>query len=130
MKAVLTSALLACTVANGFSADANQLKGTWELLTYNNGHRLEGFTAIKIFTDRHFIWSHYDKSGKVLGVAGGTYTVTGNSLVEHVEYTSQEGSALLMKDQPLTISVQADILTDQGTLSSGNKIIEKWKRLD
>jgi hypothetical protein len=63
--------------------------------------------------------------------AGGTYTLTGNSYTEHVDFMNvKEADKFVGKDQPFTIKLEGDTLSLSGTLSNGEKISEIWKRVD
>lgn len=89
-----------------------------------------GAKEIKFITDHRFVWVVYDKKGKTLANAGGTYVFSGQSLVEHLEFADSGDHGLTGKDQPLTIKFEGDTFISFGVLSNGIKIMEKWKRLD
>ena len=78
----------------------NQLDGTWELVS---GQPLpKGARDIKIISGGHFIFAAYDTpTGKPLYTAGGTYVLNRTSYIEHMEFASDQISALICKDQRL-----------------------------
>ena len=114
-------------------ADASRLKGAWELVRYDygGGTKPPGTTEIKLITDHHFVWVNYDAKGKTLGQGGGRYTFNGSQVVEHLDFADKDEKYLLSgKDQVLVITFNNDTFTSIGALSSGQKIVEVWKRLN
>jgi len=106
----------------------HQLDGTWVLLS---GQALpEGVCDKKILSGGHFMFAAYDtKNGRPLYAAGGTYTLDGNSYVEHVDFASDKLPAeLIGKSQSFTVELEADTFTQTGTLSNGKPLTERWKR--
>ncbi|MFL6448412.1 MAG: hypothetical protein ACJ746_12080 [Bryobacteraceae bacterium] len=142
MKKALWSAVIAIlSVAFAWtetkSSDATKkLEGTWELASAERGQTHgklpEGMKQIKLISSQHFVWVYYDVAKmKPLYTGGGTYTLTGNSYTEHVDYMNVEGAEKITgKDQPFTIRLEGDTLTQSGTMSDGQKISETWKRVD
>jgi hypothetical protein len=107
----------------------NELDGTWELIS---GQPLpEGSRDIKMLSDGHFMFAAYDTgTGKPLYAAGGTYELSGNTYVEHMDFASDRiPAALIGHDQSFTIDVEGDTFTQKGTLSNGKPLMEKWKRI-
>ena len=55
----------------------------------------------------------------------------GNSYTEHVDFMSEEISAgIVGKDQPFTVKLDGDTLTQTGALSNGQSLSESWKRVN
>jgi hypothetical protein len=104
------------------------LEGTWEL---QSGQPIPaGARDLKILSGGHFMFAAYDKqSGKPLYAAGGTYEVSGDSYVEHMEFGTDKLSDLVGKDQSFTIEVDGDMLTQEGTLSNGEPLKETFRRV-
>ncbi len=124
----LTAVLVAWSQTSGDNAQKGQIEGTWEMAS---GQQLpKGTRDIKIISGGHFVWVIYDtEKGKPLYTGGGTYTLNGHSYTEHVDFMSGEISAgIVGKDQPFTVKVDGDTLTQTGTLSSGETLSEAWKR--
>lgn len=103
------------------------LVGTWKLLKgttiQENDTVVTDYTNnssfIKIINDTHFAFLNHDlKKGKdssaaVFVAGGGTYTLTGNTYTESLEYCTArdwEGN-----DFTFTLSFKGDTLTQQGT---------------
>ena len=107
----------------------NQLVGTWELVS---GQPLpKGARDIKIISGGHFIFAVYDpQTGKPLYAAGGTYILNGTAYTEHMDFASDQISALIGKDQRFTVKVDGDTFTQTGTLSNGKALSEVWKRVN
>ena len=80
----------------------------------------------------HFIWVAYDtEKKKTAYTGGGTYKIDGDRYTEHVEFmTVDGGEALIGKDQPFTVKLEGNNLVITGTLSSGDKLTETWKRAE
>ena len=108
---------------------SDKLDGTWVLLS---GQPLpEGVRDKKMLSGGHFMFAAYDtKTGNPLYAAGGTYTLDGNSYVEHVDFASDKLPAeLIGKSQSFTIELDGDTFTQAGTLSNGKPLTEKWNRV-
>jgi hypothetical protein len=121
---------------DGAKAPRNKLEGTWELTSAKYGEDTEYRDApadakrVKIVNATHFIWLAYDAQKKVPeNFAGGTYTLVGDDYVEKIEFGSAETSELFGKDQKFKAKVEGDKWTHTGTLSSGLKLSEIWKRV-
>lgn len=126
----LAAVLLAWSQTSGDRAKKGQLEGAWEMVS---GQELpKGTRDIKIISGGHFVWVIYDtEKGKPMYTGGGTYTLNGTSYNEHVAFMSEELSAgILGKDQPFTVKVDGDTLTQTGTLSNGQTLSESWKRVN
>jgi hypothetical protein len=107
----------------------SKLDGTWELLS---GQPLpEGTRDIKMLSGGHFMFAAYDThTGRPLYAAGGTYEVNWNSYVEHMDFASDRlPPGLVGKDQSFTVEMRGDTFTQNGTLSNGKPLTEKWKRI-
>ena len=126
----LTAAFLAWSQTHGNQTTNSPLEGTWEMVA---GQQFpKGTRDIKIIAGGHFIWVayHTDKR-KPLYTGGGTYTLDGNSYTEHVDFMSEEISAgIVGKDQPFTVKLDGDTLTQTGALSTGQSLSETWKRVN
>jgi hypothetical protein len=74
----------------------------------------------------------YDtQTGKPLYAAGGTYILNGSSYTEHMYFASDKIDAgLIDKDQSFIVKVDADTLTQKGTLTNGKTLSEIWKRVN
>jgi hypothetical protein len=107
----------------------NKMEGAWELVS---GQPLpKGVRDIKILSDGHFMFSAYDtNTGNPNYVAGGTYTLDGESYVEHMTFASDKiPKGLVGKDQFFTVNLSDDEFTQEGVLSNGKELSEKFRRL-
>ncbi len=106
----------------------NELDGTWELVS---GQPLpEGTRDIKMLSAGHFMFAAYDTdTGKPLYTAGGTYTVDGNSYVEHMTFASEKLAGLIGEDQKFNVELEGETFSQIGTLSNGKPLSEKWRRI-
>lgn len=76
------------------------------------------------------MFAAYDKeSGKPLYVAGGTYELTGERYIEHMDFATDKLSGLVGKDQSFTIEIDGDTLRQEGTLSNGELLKETFRRV-
>jgi hypothetical protein len=125
----LPTAFLVVAQTSGSQATKSPLEGTWEMVSGQEWPK--GIRDIKMISGGHFIWVAYDTvKRKPVYVGGGTYILNGNSYTEHVDFMSEEISAgIAGKDQPFTVKVDGDTLTQTGALSSGEKLAETWKRV-
>ena len=126
----LTAVLIAWSQKSGDHLKKSELEGTWEMVS---GQQLpKGTRDIKIISGGHFVWVAYDtEKGKPIYTGGGTYTLDGSSYTEHVDFMSEEISAgIVGKNQPFTVKVEGDTLTQTGNLSSGQSLSETWKRVN
>ena len=110
--------------------------GTWRLASFKYGDTNQWSEVprdqkrIKLITPTHFTWVAYETdSGKVLSVAGGSYTLGGSNYVETIDYAGEGMTDYLGKKQSFTIQLDADTLRQSGKLSDGLKIEEVWQRL-
>jgi hypothetical protein len=147
-KVVLLIALVAVTLITllntgatsnkkaGASKKPNQIMGTWQLSLYKYGSGTTDFTEaspnagrIKLITDTHFTWVHFDKSTNIIhSSAGGTYSLEGNTYTESIDYGLAMDSYL--GNKPVyNIKVEGDNLFLTGELVSGYKIEEVWQRI-
>ena len=104
----------------------HRLQGTWESVGSQPGMR-----QIKLITEKHFTWVFYNRvTRQPVTVAGGTYTFTGDTYTERVEFGSKGVQQTLTgHDQVFTIRFAGDRMIKTGTLSNGMKINEVWKRV-
>jgi hypothetical protein len=142
MKKALTSVIIAITSVafagaqtGNTSTEKHKVEGTWERVFTDSGQTQkppEGMKQIKMISSQHFIWVWYDPAkAKPVYTGGGTYTLTGDSYTEHVDFMNVERAERFTgKDQPFTIKLEGNTLRMSGTLSDGQKISETWKRVD
>jgi len=106
----------------------DELDGTWELIS---GQPLpEGTRDIKMLSGGHFMFAAFDtQTGKPLYTAGGTYTVDGNSYVEHMTFASDKLAGLVGEDQKFKVELDGETFSQVGTLSNGKPLMEKWRRI-
>lgn len=117
------------------SADGKHL-GTWKLVSTKYGDateftkRGEESVRVKLITATHFTWLEVESgSKKVVGSAGGKYTMTGTTYTETIDFAGDGMEGFLGKPQKFTVKVDGDKLTQLGELSNGLKIEEIWERM-
>lgn len=112
------------------------ITGTWELVSYKYGPSSTSFIdvpqsskRIKVINETHFIWVHYDTLRKrIYESAGGTYTLSGNSYTENLDFGL--GMDNYLKTSPVySVKIEGDILFLTGLLAKDYKIEEIWKRI-
>ena len=141
--ALLFSFLLlnACQTSN----DPLPITGTWQLLTgtliENGDTSITDYTKykkfIKIINDSHFAFLNHDlNKGKdslaSFSAGGGSYTLSGNTYTEHLEFCSDR--AWEQNDFSFTVTIHNDTLIQQGVEkvegTSINRLnIEKYTRV-
>lgn len=144
MTAVLLFSFLllnACQTTN----DALPITGTWQLITgtliENNDTSITDYTKdkkfIKIINDSHFAFLNHDlNKGKdslaSFSAGGGSYTLSGNTYTEHLEFCSDR--AWEQNDFAFTVTIHNDTLIQKGVEkvegTSINRLnIEKYTRV-
>ena len=111
--------------------------GTWQLALYKYGTNQPGLTPqppkdrrIKLITETHFTWVSFDPAdNKVQGVAGGAYSLNGDTYTESIDWADSAMATYLGKKQAFTIRVDGDKLFQSGSLSDGLRIEEVWQRV-
>ncbi len=134
MKQILLCCVILAVTGGFGSAQSNSLQGAWELVSYDHGQGLKTAdreaNELKIISGKHFMWVAFDTAKKkTLGSGHGTYTLQGQSYVEHIDFIDVD-PALIGKDQTFTVKVDGNTLSQSGVLSDGTKIIETWKKVD
>lgn len=136
--AMLAIALLTISAGKAFNPqkDSVSIKGTWQLVSYKYGDAQSSFSdfpenirRIKVINETHFIWVQFDTlSRRVVSSAGGSYTVSGNTYTESLDY----GLAMdpyLKQNHVYTVKVEGDMFFLSGLLTPSYKIEEIWKRI-
>jgi hypothetical protein len=141
MTRTLVCALLAITAPLAFAwaqqddkADAsNTIAGAWQMVSYNygkSGRLPKGSKEVKLISGKHFAWVLYSNKGITLANGGGTFSLTGNSYVEHLDYADRQDSPLIGHDQRFTINLSSDTMKTAGVLSNGIKVSETWNKIE
>ncbi len=125
--------ILAVAVPFGLAQSNDALQGEWRLVSYDHGRGLKKadtpVNELKMISVKHFIWVLFDSAKKkTLASANGTYTLQGESYVEHVDFIDVDPK-LIGKDQLFTVRVNGDTLLQSGVLSDGTKIAETWEKV-
>jgi hypothetical protein len=126
----LSAMLVAPSQTSSDQAKKSPVEGTWEFVA---APRLSPpRKEIKIILGGHFVFARYNaETGNLIYAGGGTYTLNSTSYTEHVDFMSQTISkGLVGKDQPFTVTVEGDTLSQTGTMTDGSKIHETWKRIN
>ncbi len=135
MKQILLVTVILTVTGTFGIAQTNVVQGTWQLVSYDHGQGLKNgeddhHQELKMISSKHFVWVLYDgNKKKTLASGNGTYTLEGQSYVEHVDFIDVDPK-LIGKDQSFTIKVEGDTLSQSGVLSDGTHIVETWKRVD
>lgn len=114
---------------------SGSLLGTWQLSSFKYGARPDstlpaGRRRVKLFTETHFTWVEFDTaSKKVESVAGGTWTLKGDTYTESTEWVDPSMVAYVGSKNTFTVRVEGDKFNQSGLLSNGLKIEEVWQRV-
>jgi hypothetical protein len=113
------------------------IEGAWKLAESKNGEAQgyqkppEGTEMIKFITGGRFVWTVV-KDGRILGAAGGKYTVDKDRYAESIEYVHGEANASLVgKTFDFTGKVVGKTWHQVGVIKFNDqdlKIDEKWER--
>lgn len=131
---VLATMLLGSLWAQASKHSKSSIEGAWELVSGEIGGQAETFQEgtkqRKLICSNHFVWVIFDTKGKPSYTGGGTYILRGNSYSEHIQFMNVNAAEKYIgKDQPFTVRVDGDTLTQTGSLSDGQKLSETWKRV-
>ena len=132
-------ALLAICIGAGYKAGGkkNSIVGTWLPVSEDFGGQnlLKPDTVtIKMNSNSHFMWIAYDKTSmKTTGSGSGSYTVNGDTYVEHVDFAWREGGSdqakVIGTEITFKIKIDGDTLTQTGQIL-GRDFKEVFKRVD
>ena len=129
---------LAC--AAGFAlllshwANADQLIGNWELeyAIYKNQKgevvgeiKDQDTRSRKILSDQHFAFITWDKNGKFIVAASGTYSFKGDAYTETIDVTSE--ARLMGKTYHFNAAINNDLWIHKG-MEDDIFIEEHWRR--
>ena len=117
---------------SALAQSAQAVLGTWELVShdYAGEQAPADQRQVKILAPGHFMWLTYDKAKmKAVGEGVGTWTLSGNTYSEHVDFIEAEGAPNMNgTDLKFTVNVSGDTLTQTGSIG-GTAMKETWKRL-
>lgn len=141
---IAASALALCYSAHHANArpqspplTRSKLIGTWRVVSYKYGKMAhfapwpKSRVMLKHMTPTGFVMVTYDaRTGQVQRVAGGTYTVQGNSYQENIQYgLGADIKGLIGKPQRFTDEATATQWHHRGRISQGEQIEEFWTRV-
>ena len=114
------------------SAAPKGIVGAWEMVSGEVNGQPEGGKSIKMISAHHFMFVQYDpKTMKTQAAGSGTYTLKGNSYVEHLEFIDVGGTqGLVGTEAKFTVKVDKDSLTQEGMIAGKFANKETYKRLD
>ena len=123
------------TTVSGYGNSSAPHIGAWKLVSYKysaTGNFVsvpKGDKHIKLITETHFMWAQSDTATmKVSEMAGGEYTLKGNTYTESIDYGIGMNN-YLGRRQVFTLLVEGDQLFLSGMLSDGYHVEEVWKRI-
>lgn len=111
------------------TSNAGELIGAWEL-EWSNVVKWQQCRIVKLFSSTEFIWIQFDQKG-ILGFICGYYDRDTYSLhsIREIPYESSF-PAIKGKLQEYLIQIDGDVLTTEGTRSTGGQIKEVFRRVD
>ncbi len=129
----VSSSRLAADETKG--AAAGKLVGTWKLVSAKYGGResdlASRLTTLKHMTPTQYMWVSYGEDGKVFRMAGGPYTLKGETMESTPKYgMSADFAAIRDKGQSYKVRVEGDRFHQTGTLSNGTTLEEVWERVE
>ena len=143
MKRILTGivAVIALVVTVGLRAQQEPKKssgshlGTWQLASFKYGTNdlaelPQNQRRIKLVTETHFTWVQFaTTTKKAESMAGGTYSLSGDTYTESIDWVGSGMESYLDKKHAFTIRVERDKFFLSGSLADGLKIEEVWQRV-
>ena len=111
--------------------------GTWQLTSYKYGSEQQTFTTfphtqrrLKLITETHFTWVQFDTTTKKSqSMAGGTYSLSGDTYTESIDFADSGMESYLGGKHSFTIRVEGDKFYLTGSLADGMRIEEVWQRV-
>lgn len=133
---VLTSCHIGQRTQQELGMKSGSLVGTWEMVSFKYGNMKEFSDApknrrrIKMITDTHSLWFDIDTNTQEIKIgSGGPYSLIGDTYTEFHEFSGESMKAYEGNKHVYTVQVEGDKLTQSGSLSSGLKIEEVWRRV-
>jgi hypothetical protein len=135
MKTLLTGIMITLLAFSQWTLAGTTLTGTWELeyAIYKNEQgetvgeiKDKSTLSRKILSAEHFSFITWDKSGKFIVAASGTYSFKGDKYTEVVEVTSEP--RLMGKTYHFTGLVKKGLWIHKG-LEDGILIEEHWRKI-
>ncbi len=109
-------------------AEGFDIRGTWRALEMDGKTvPLDKYSVIKMYTAKHFVWMLSDNAGNIIGAAGGTYTIEGNTLRETFDKT------IGMRNDEMPLAVTSRLFEEAGRLrvdTDADDNDEIWERMD
>ena len=111
------------------------LVGTWKIESMKVDGQAQDLPAswvtYKHVTPAGFTWLSYDKSdGKVIRAGGGTWTLSGDSYTEKIEYGMGEAfDQIKNASHTFSCRIDGDTWLHTGKLASGTALDEVWTRV-
>jgi hypothetical protein len=133
--AFLAAAAAADEPKGDAKADSNKLIGTWKLVSAKYGGKEsklpEGTTTLKPITPAQMMWLSYDKDGKMIRAAGGSYTLKGDDFTDTPEYgMGSDFDVVKGMTHTFKCKVEGNKWFHTGKLASGLEIEEVWERVE
>ena len=128
-------AAILCAVTLGAMAQELQIIGTWKFVSgkYNgkDGNLAGANIMLKHVTPEQTLWVIYDKQGRVVEVAGGSYKLNGNEFIETLSYgLGPNFKAINGKSHTFRDKVEGNKWFHNGQLANGTRIEEVWERVE
>jgi hypothetical protein len=133
LAAAIATASLGIAAAEEPKAD-QKLVGTWKLVSakYDGKEQdVTSTTTLKHITPEQMMWLSYDKNGRVIRGAGGSYTLKGDDFADTPEYgIGRDFGVVKGKTHKFKCKVEGKKWYHTGKLDSGLDIEEVWERLE
>ena len=135
MKKILALMAIATLAFSQWAMADKNLAGTWELeyAIYKNQKgevvaeiKDKSTLSRKVLSKKHFTFITWDKTGKFIVAASGTYTFKGEDYKETVDATSE--ARLMGKTYHFNGVVKKDLWIHKG-MEDGTLIEEHWRRV-
>jgi hypothetical protein len=112
------------------------LSATWELVSVKCGgdsaemsDQPKDKKKLKLINGTHFVWAEYERaSGKLLGLAGGTFELKGTKYTERIEFASDGLEGLVGKSFAFAVKVANGRLMQSGMIGENMKLEEVWQK--
>jgi hypothetical protein len=116
--------------------ETSGLSATWELVSMKCGGDSSEMAdqpkerkKIKLINGTHFVWAEYERaSGKLLGLAGGTFELKDTTYTEKIEFASDGFEGMVGRVFAFEVKVLNGRLMQSGMMGENMKLEEVWQK--
>lgn len=141
--ALLIILLASATTNTNENTPYHSIQGTWELVSFYNYDdgiyitdtvpKAEGYRQVKMFYNGKVMWSRHDEDEPAGRFGYGSYKITDNQLIEHIEYGDGKTEKALdtIKEFTFELILKDDMYSQVNFNEEGDRTFsENYIRID